>query len=145
LSVRIFYNDVDYRLKRSGKIVTFIKKVIVEENRFCGDLNFIFVNDAYLREMNVKFLNHDYFTDVITFNYNDGEILNGEIYISFERVKINSELYSVELKNEILRIMIHGVLHLIGFNDKMKKEKLIMKNKEDYWLEIYEKFYGEGI
>jgi probable rRNA maturation factor len=134
LSVRIYYDNTKFRLKDSKKVGKKIEKVIRKEGRVSGDLNFIFTDEETIRKINIQFLNHDYFTDVITFNYNVDNKISGEIYISIETVKINSINYNVSFNSEILRVMLHGVLHLLGYDDKCKEDNEIMRSMEDFLL-----------
>jgi probable rRNA maturation factor len=143
LSVRIYYDNTKFRLKDSKKVGKKIEKVIRKEGRVSGDLNFIFTDEETIKQINIQFLNHDYFTDVITFNYNVDNKINGEIYISIETVKINSINYNVSLNSEILRVMLHGVLHLLGYDDKCKEDNEIMRSMEDFLLKDFIEEFNE--
>lgn len=138
MSIRIYYDETEFRLKGWRKAMKIINEVIGKEQKITGDLNLIITNDENLRKINIQFLEHDFNTDVITFNYNEGNVINGEIYISIETVQKNSVNYNVSLKYEVLRVIIHGILHLTGYDDKTEKQRLIMRRMEDMWLSLIE-------
>jgi rRNA maturation RNase YbeY len=139
VSIRIFYDKVNFRVKNWRKVKKMIEKVIAKEKRISDDLNFILTNDKELKEINIEFLKHNYYTDVICFDYGGKNIINGEIYISIETVKKNAKNYKVSYNKELLRVIIHGVLHMCGYDDKRIKDKTEMKDREDYWLELFER------
>ena len=135
MSIRIFYDKEGLRLKGIRKLVKVIRCIITEENRIPGDISFIITGDSELKSLNIEFLAHDYYTDVITFNYNKGDIVAGEIYISVDTVALNAEEFSVTVQEELKRVIIHGVLHLIGMEDTTEEERQIMHEAEDKWLQ----------
>jgi probable rRNA maturation factor len=139
LKTRVFYDGINYRLRNSRRILKLIEKVIGEHRKPYGNLSFIFMDNEGLISINKEFLQHNYFTDVIAFNYSENEILNGEIYLSIEKIKENAINYKVSLNDEVLRVMIHGTLHLCGYNDKTNRERNVIKRLEDYWLEMARK------
>jgi probable rRNA maturation factor len=138
LSIKIFYDDVEFRLKGSGKIRKFLEKVILAEDKVPGDLNFVFTGDEKLLEINIKFLGHDYYTDVISFVNSEGtNEVSGEIYISIDTVRKNSLIYGVKREEEILRVMVHGILHLCGYTDTYEEERNKMIKRQEMLVEEY--------
>jgi probable rRNA maturation factor len=136
LSLRIFYDNTNLRLKSWRKTSEIIAKIIGKENSIIGNINVIITTDKEVRKINVQFLEHDYNTDVISFSYNEGNIINGEIYISIDTVKKNAYNYNVSLNEEINRVIIHGVLHLVGYDDKDPEQKDSMSKMENVWLDL---------
>lgn len=134
MSIKYFSEDVPMPKLRKRAATNWIKKVITAEEHTLGDISFIFCSDGYLLEVNKKYLNHDYFTDIITFDYVEDKLVNGDIFISIDRVRENAREFKTTFYNEIHRILIHGILHLLGYKDKSKKDKIIMTEKEDYYL-----------
>ena len=134
LKIKFFYDRINYRIKRSKEVRNLIEKVIRKANKIPGDLNFIITNDKIVRKLNIEYLDHDYFTDVIAFDYSENVVLNGEVYISIDTVKKNAVKYKVSLNSEIIRVIIHGTLHLCGIDDKSSEEKNIMRELEDKWI-----------
>ena len=115
-------------------VVKWLKKSVNSLGFTIGELSFIFCSDEYIKKINIKYLSHHFFTDVITFNYSKEKLLFGDVYISIERVKENSKTYKTSFNEEMFRVIIHGVLHLCGFDDKTKEEKSLMRSKENDFL-----------
>ena len=134
-SVKLFYESPFRHTVRPIVIRQAVKKVFENELKSFNYLNVIFCNDAFLLNLNKNFLNHNTYTDIITFNYSNIDI-EGELYISFERLKENSEKFKVPIQTEILRLIIHGCLHLCGYQDKTKNAKAKMTELENSYLAI---------
>ena len=109
---------------------------MVTEGYSAQDINFIFTSDEYLLDLNKKYLNHDYYTDVITFDYGEKKGVGGDVFISLERIRDNAKVLKVNNIKEINRVLAHGVLHLCGYKDKTKSDKVLMTSKEDYYLSL---------
>jgi len=133
--VRYFSEDIDFTLSQKRKYTSWLKEVALSENRKLSDINIIFCSDDYLLSINKEYLGHDYYTDIITFDYCEGSILSGDLFISIDSVKDNASFYNVDFIVELSRVMVHGVLHLIGFDDHTSSDIQIMRSKEDYYIE----------
>ena len=131
-----FYSVGTFSLKTEAAVASCIKTITVEESREIGGLTFVFCDDNYLLKINTEFLDHDAYTDIITFDYSAGNEIISEIYVSTDRVEENAKKYKQTFENEIHRVMIHGVLHLCGYNDKLAEEKQIMRDKENHYLSL---------
>ena len=139
MAIRFFLHHVNYRIGGKKKIKTCVKGIITDYKRREGEINIIITTDRDLLEINKKYLKRDYFTDIISFDLSKDESISGDLYISIDRVKENAKLFNVKKEVELLRVIIHGVLHLLGYKDKGKQERKKMTEKEDYYIEIYYK------
>ena len=126
-----FNYELDFELSNESDYAAWIEKVIIGYGFELGELNYIFCDDAYLLKLNIEFLEHDTLTDIISFDYTEGKVVGGDIFISLERVKENALELSISVDEEIKRVMIHGVLHYMGYKDKTKEEKDEMRSQED--------------
>lgn len=129
-----FYYEINFQLDNSKQISNWVSNTILEEGHSEGEINYIFCSDEYLHQINVEFLNHNTYTDIISFDYSVGKELHGDIYISIDRVKENAINYGTTFTKELSRVIIHGILHYCGFMDKTEEEKKLMRSKEDYYL-----------
>lgn len=136
MGIQYFNEDVPLPKLKKRKSTNWIKETIHAEEKRVGDISFIFCSDNYLLEVNRTYLDHDYFTDIITFDYVEGTRINGDIFISVDRVRENSVEFKTTFEDEMNRILIHGILHLLGYKDKNKKDKLLMTEKEDLYLKL---------
>lgn len=134
--VSYFLQDIDFVFKHKRLNNSWLKLVAESEIKKLGNINIIFCSDNYILDVNVKYLGHDYFTDIITFDYCEKDILSGDLFISIDTVCDNAEFYKTEFNDELNRVIVHGLLHLIGYDDHTPEEQKIMREKENYYLEL---------
>ena len=141
MPIRFFYEETKYKIEYPRKTVKWIIESARREKKSVLNVNYIFCSDRYLLGLNQEFLGHNTFTDIITFDDSDAKNISGEIYISLDRVKENSLKFNSPFQDEILRVMIHGVLHLSGYNDKKAREVSIMRKKEEAYLSLWKTMF----
>jgi probable rRNA maturation factor len=129
-----FSEDINFKIEQEFLIEELITFIIKFFNKEVGEISYIFTSDDYLLKVNIEHLNHNFYTDVITFDYCVDTIVSGDIFISIDRVKENSLEFSQNFTNEFLRVIVHGVLHLLGFNDHSEEEKINMRKLEDKFI-----------
>lgn len=134
MAVTFQNKNISFTIKNKLKIKTWIANIITLEKKKLGQVNFVFTTDEDLLQTNIQFLNHTTYTDIITFDYCENKIINGDIIISIERVKDNAEKFKVAFEEELKRVLIHGVLHLCGYKDKTTKDSELMRKKENLAL-----------
>ena len=132
-----FYSENDFELEGVSGYENWIKKVILSEGKKTGEISFIFCDDDYLLDINQRYLNHNTYTDIISFDTSVGNILNGDIFISTQRVEENAGTYGVVFSEELKRVIIHGVLHLCGYKDKTIEQEQLMREKEEEKMEMF--------
>jgi probable rRNA maturation factor len=136
MAVTFHNNQINFKLKDKLKVKNWLKSLALSHQKKLGEIAFIFCSDQALLKVNKSYLNHDTLTDIITFNYNENNVLNGDIFISIERIQENAIKFSVEPIDELHRVMAHGILHLVGFNDKNKQQAEEMRKQEDISLTL---------
>ena len=129
-------NENDFVLTDNQSVIKWIEFVIHQENKELGEIEYIFCEDDFLLELNIKTLNHNTLTDIISFDYTIQDIISGDIYISTERVGDNARYFKASFIDELHRVMIHGIMHYCGYKDNSQEEKKIMRSKEDYYLSL---------
>lgn len=134
--VRYFSEDIKFEFKEKLINNRWLKMVAESEIKILGYINIIFCSDPYILEVNLKYLQHDYFTDIITFDYCDGRTLSGDLFISIDSVRENSLFYGTDFFDELHRVIVHGVLHLIGYDDHTDEDIKLMREKENYYLQV---------
>jgi len=134
--IRFFQEDTVFNISHKALYKEWLKHTALTENRSIGTINVIFCSDPYLLKINQEFLSHDYFTDIITFDYCEGSVLSGDLYISIDTVRENASFYNTSFTQELSRVIVHGLLHLIGYDDHTDSDIEVMRSKENYYLTL---------
>ena len=133
----LFHYETDFLLENEDTYQSWIETVIQSEQKIVGEINYIFCDDDYLHNINVKYLNHNTLTDIISFDYSEFDTISGDIFISIDRVRENAQNLNIDFSQELLRVMAHGILHYCGYKDKSQKEVSIMREKENDKIELF--------
>lgn len=132
-----FNYETEFTLENETLFSDWISRVILSENKKEGDINYVFCDDEYILEINKQYLDHDYYTDIISFDYSVGNELHGDVFVSIERVKENAADFDVAFDEELKRVIIHGILHYVGYKDKSEDEELLMRQKENEKIAMF--------
>ena len=132
-----FNYETDFELSNETAISNWLSQVILSESKKEGDINYVFCDDEYILEINKQYLDHDYYTDIISFDYSVGNELHGDVFVSIERVRENAADFDVTFDEELKRVVIHGILHYIGYKDKSEEEELLMRQKENEKIAMF--------
>ena len=132
-----FNYETEFAIENDEEISSWLSQVIISEDKKEGEINYIFCDDEYLLKINLEYLNHDTLTDIISFDYSMGNELNGDIFVSVERVRDNANDFKVSFEEELRRVLVHGVLHYCGYKDKTEEDENIMRSKEDEKLAMF--------
>ena len=132
-----FNYELLFQLENEDNFSEWIKKVIQSEGKQLGEVNYVFCDDDYLLDINKQYLDHDYYTDIISFDYTEGNVISGDIFISVDRIKENADEFNVTFDNELKRVIIHGILHYCGYKDKSDSEEQLMRLKEEQKIEMF--------
>ena len=132
-----FNYETEFTLENETLFSDWISRVILSENKKEGDINYVFCDDEYILEINKQYLDHDYYTDIISFDYCVGNELHGDVFVSIDRVKENATDFDVTFDDELKRVIIHGILHYIGYKDKSEEEELLMRQKENEKIAMF--------
>ncbi len=142
--IRYFSEDISFNLANKRSNNKWIRTLVESENKKLGDLNYIFCSDEYLLDVNKNFLRHDYYTDIITFDYCEKNTVSGDLFISIDSVRDNAEHFGVSFENELSRVMAHGVLHLVGYDDHCDEDILEMRAKEDFYINLRKSLFEDA-
>lgn len=134
--ISYYFEDTDFVFRAKTLNSKWLRLVAESEIRRVGQISIIFCSDNYILDVNQRYLQHDYFTDIITFDYCEGDRLSGDLFISVDSVRENSIEYGTEFSDELNRVIVHGILHLIGYDDHSEEDIAVMRNKENYYLSL---------
>ena len=137
--IRFYNEDTSFRFTKKSLCRCWLKLVAESEVKRIGDISIIFCSDPYILDVNLRYLGHDYYTDIITFDYCKGDVLSGDLFVSIDTVKENAVFYGTDFKDELDRVIVHGILHLIGYDDHSETDIAVMRSKENYYLDILHK------
>lgn len=133
----LFHYETDFLLENEDTYQSWIETVVQSEQKIVGEINYIFCDDDYLHNINVKYLNHNTLTDIISFDYSEFDTISGDIFISIDRVRENAQNFNIDFSQELLRVMAHGILHYCGYKDKSESEVSLMREKENEKIELF--------
>ena len=137
--INFHVEDIDFKLQQKLRIKSWLKSIIEAEGFKTGDINYIFCSDNYLLKINIEYLAHDYLTDIITFDNSEvEELIEGDIFVSIDRVKDNAQGFEVSFEYELKRVLAHGILHLCGYLDKTDEDEKLMRSKENHYLQLFQ-------
>ena len=132
-----FNYESDFILDQEQHFASWIETIILSENKTLGEISYVFCDDAYLHNINMQYLNHDTLTDIISFDYTEGDVISGDIFVSIERVKDNAIDFKVSFEEELKRVLAHGVLHYCGYKDKTDTDAALMRAKEEEKINLF--------
>lgn len=132
-----FNYESDFSLEQEDAYASWIEIIIESENKILGEISYIFCDDDYLHNINMQYLNHDTLTDIISFDYTEGDVISGDIFVSIERVIDNAKDFNVSFEEELKRVLAHGVLHYCGYKDKSDTDALVMRSKEEEKIKLF--------
>ena len=132
-----FNYESDFSLEQEEVYASWIETIVESENKILGEISYIFCDDEYLHTINMQYLNHDTLTDIISFDYTEGDIISGDIFVSIERVEDNAKDFNVSFDEELKRVLAHGVLHYCGYKDKSDEDALLMRTKEEEKIKLF--------
>jgi probable rRNA maturation factor len=132
-----FNYESDFSLEHEEVYASWIETIVESENKILGEISYIFCDDEYLHSVNMQYLNHDTLTDIISFDYTEGDIISGDIFVSIERVEDNAKDFNVSFEEELKRVLAHGVLHYCGYKDKSDEDALLMRSKEEEKINLF--------